>query len=89
MNDYGIVTYHGKEYRVVEQATLSNRVFPGCFSDAEEGERYISEYVARAVDLRGSEYKVTWQFQEVKFQEQEDESLLPWDNRYITSVIPQ
>lgn len=78
--DFGTITYNEVEYRLEEDATLSNRVFPGWWGDAEEGESYTAEYQARATGPDGNDYMVYWQFEEVKGKEPEDESNYPWEN---------
>lgn len=87
--DYGEVEYQGKEYTLAEQATLSNRMFPGWFGDAEEGEPYTAEYQAAAVDNGGESYMVLWHFETVRGEEPWDESDYPFDNDHVWSVEAQ
>lgn len=90
MKNYGTVnSYKGKTYRLTEYATLSNRVFPGWFGDAEDGKTYTAEYQAMAVDKSGNECIVYWQFDTVKGEEPEDESNYPWDDSHVTNVVAQ
>lgn len=89
-NDLGVVTFEGKTFRLMEVATLTNRVFHGWWGDASESEpEYTSEYGAAAEDDAGDPYKVIWQFDAVKGEEPEDEGNWPWDDGHITSVYAQ
>lgn len=75
---FGVVYFAGKEYILLRDATLSNRVFSGWFGDAADGEEYISEWTAPAVDRDGNEYTVSWHFNVVKGEEPEDGSYYDW-----------
>jgi hypothetical protein len=87
--DFGTATYNGKIYTLVNEATLSNRVFTGWWGDAEEGEPYTAEYNADAVDADGNQYMIYWQFDEIKGNEPEDESNYPFDDAHVTRVDQQ
>jgi len=73
-----IVEYDGKQYAMTRQAELSNRVFPGWFGDADEGGNYTAEYSAPAVGTDGRDYKIIWQFDEVRGEEPDDGSNYDW-----------
>ena len=50
------------------------RLFDNCFSNANNGEKYITEYACDAVyddDGEQEEYKIYWQFEEIKGEERE------------------
>lgn len=87
--DFGSCTYEGKDYILTDQAFLSNRLFPGWWGDAQEGEHYTAEYHATATDAEGYNYLVYWQFDAVKGAEPEDESNYPWDDAHISRVVMQ
>ena len=80
------ITYNGQKYELLEQASLSNRSFPGDFQSAEEGEQYTAEYWAAAKDSDGNDVTVYWQFDEVKGQEPEDESQYDFSTDNIVKV---
>jgi hypothetical protein len=77
--DYGTIAYEGMTLTLTEQAELSDRVFPGGWDDAEEGEEYFAEYSAPAVDGQGEKYTVYWRFRQIKGEEGPEDDL-PWDN---------
>lgn len=66
---FGTVVFDGNEYTLTAQADYTNRVFPGWFGDAEEGDSYITEFSCPAVDAAGNIYEVTWQFNVTKGEE--------------------
>ncbi|WP_443191418.1 hypothetical protein [Pseudomonas indica] len=75
---FGAVTFGGQTYALTDQATETNRMFPGWFGDAAEGEEYIQEWSAAGIDSDENEVVVRWQFAQIKGQEtQEDE--LDWE----------
>lgn len=73
--DYGSVTYEGVSYRLQEQAEQTCRVFPGWWGDAKAGERYLSEWFAPALSPDGEKVTVYWQFEQIRGNEQEPDSL--------------
>ena len=83
---YGTLEHNGKTYMMTGQSELTNRVFPNWWGDAAEGETYISEWFAPAVDVDGNEYQVIWQFDQVRGDEQEPDSL-NWDDVYKVRAI--
>lgn len=85
--EYGTVTFDGVEYVLDSIAEYSNRVFPGWWGDADEGESYVAEFSAAAHDSEGNDYAVYWQFAEIKGQEPEDLGLYPWQD--VNRVVPQ
>lgn len=74
------VEFRGKTYALSAQAELTNRVFPGWWGDAAEGEEYTQEWSAPAMDTDGNECVVRWQFEVVRGEETEDDSLHDWDD---------
>ena len=79
---YGEVTHEGRSYALLGQADLTNRVFYGWEGDAADGDEYISEWSAPAIDQDGEEYVVRWRFDAIKGQEPEDGSSWPWHMGY-------
>lgn len=55
----------------------TNRVFPGWFGDAGDGEQYLSEWACDVESDDGDRYKITWQFPVVKGEEPAVDEL-PW-----------
>jgi hypothetical protein len=87
--NYGKVNFNGKTYRLDNQAELTNRVFPGWWGDAEEGESYTAEWAADAADEQGQDCKVVWQWQEIKGEELEDAGNYPWDDDQVDHIVEQ
>lgn len=79
LSNYGTVNFQGVEYALITEASLTNRVFPGWWGDAKDGEEYASEFSAKAVDAEGNEYIATWQFDQTKGAEIDDDCL-DWDS---------
>lgn len=71
--DFGTVEFAGKTYKLINQADFSDTCFPSGsnFQDVGEGETYLFEMVARAVDDEGNEYEVSWVFSAIKGEERE------------------
>ena len=88
MSTYGTVNYQGQQYRLTEDASLSNRLFNGGWQDAVDGAQYIAEYCASGVSLEGAPVTIYWQFEAVKGMEPEDEGSYDWA-RSISQVRPQ
>jgi len=57
----------------------TNRVFPGWFGAASEGEEYQSEWACYAIDEYGERYKIVWRFPIVKGEEPENDDW-SWDD---------
>lgn len=74
---HGTVEFKGKHYALIDKAELTNRLFMGWWGDAYEGDEYVSEFSAPAMGQDGCEYCVLWQFDVVKGQEPDDDTL-PW-----------
>lgn len=75
------VSYQGKNYKLIGDISATNRVFSGWWGDAKNGEEYIAEYSAPAVGDDGEEYVIRWQFDVIKGDEPEDDTL-DWENVY-------
>jgi hypothetical protein len=88
MSDYGEVGYEGRVYHLTNQATLSNCVFPGWWGDVDEGDVYITEYWASAVDDEGNRFRVVWHFETIKGEEPQEEDY-PWDDGHVVRVDEQ
>ncbi len=76
--EFGEVAIGGKKIALTQQAEFTNRVFPGWFGDAAQGENYTAEYAAAGIDAEGNDYLVTWQFGETKGEETDDVSNYDW-----------
>lgn len=74
----GTVDFEGKTYALKYQAELSNNVFPGWWGDVAEGEEYIVDFEAPAIDEDGNTYIVNWQFTDIKGEETDDCGSYPW-----------
>jgi len=74
-----VIAFRGEKYAVLCQAELSNRVFAGWWGDAKIGGDYTAEWVAPAIGANGRDYKVIWQFYEVKGEENDPDSY-DWDD---------
>jgi|WetSurMetagenome_2_1015567.scaffolds.fasta_scaffold876547_2 hypothetical protein len=83
---FGYVEFGGKKYILTDQASQSNRLFDGSWSNAEEGEIYTDEWKANALDEDENTFEVFWQWSMVKGQEPEDASNLPFDDENIVEV---
>lgn len=80
MSNFGSVTFEGKLYILTQDADYTNRVFPGWFGDAQDGETYTTEFSAAAIDENGDKCRVFWQFEEIRGQEREDSEKYDWSN---------
>ena len=79
--------FKGESYWIDTEKDIypSNRVFPGWWGDAKEGETYYAEYIGIATK-ENKFYDIYWQFLIIKGCEPEDESDYPWDNEHISNV---
>lgn len=84
---FGTIEHEGKTYTLTQVADYSNRVFPGWYGDAQEGEEYVTEFSAKALDDDGNEYWVYWMFDTVKGEEPADNGNWPWDE--VARVVAQ
>lgn len=84
--EYGEYEFNGNAYALTSYAERTNRLFPGWWGDAEEGEEYVDEWGASAIDEAGEEYEVVFQFDRVKGDEEEADGL-PWDDEHIVQVF--
>lgn len=79
-------TTDGKDLTVTRQAELTSRLFDGGWHGAKDGEEYIAEWDLIAEDEDSNRYKIVYQFEQVKGEEEEPDSL-PWDEvSHITTV---
>lgn len=67
------------ELRSDDECFPTNRVFPGWYGDASEGEAYQSEWSCYAVDEDDALYEIVWIFPAVKGEEPEDDGW-PWED---------
>ena len=86
IDKFGTVKKDGKEIRLTGDATPSNRVFFGWWGDASEGESYTDEWVADGIDENGNDVQVYWQFDQIKGEEPEDASNLPFDDEHVSEI---
>lgn len=77
---FGVFTFEGKEYALLRDAMLTNRVFPGWYGDANDGEEYVTEFDAPAIDSEGNSCRVVWRFNVVKGDEPIDDGDHDWDD---------
>lgn len=77
--------YNINDYSITEQAVPTNRVFPGWWGDAKDGEEYISEWSAPATYKDGREVIIKWLFNEIRGQE-EDPEFLDWSDIYSVEI---
>lgn len=64
---------------------FTNRVFPGWWGDAEEGEGYIAEYADTGYSPDGEKYIVEYQFDLVKGEEPEPDDLT-FDVEHVSRI---
>lgn len=74
------VVFGGKSYALDGQAELSCRLFDGCWSNVDYGDEYTAEWSCTAIGEDGQRYEVTWRWQEIKGEEQEDAGNYDWDD---------
>lgn len=79
-------THNGRTFTLTADADFSSRVFPGGWHDAEDGEEYVSEWDAPAVDAEGEKYIVRFHFYASKGGELEPD-YFPWDDEHIVDVF--
>lgn len=84
---FGTIEHEGKTYTLAQEADYSNRVFPGWYGDAQEGEEYVTEFSAKALDDDGNEYWVYWMFDTIKGEEPADNGNWPWGE--VARVVAQ
>jgi hypothetical protein len=75
---FGEIEFDGTCYALTEPADFTNRAFPGGFNDAAEGDEYLVEYGAQAINEAGDDFYVTWLFPETKGAETDDASTYDW-----------
>lgn len=80
-SQFGTVTFNGKTYALINDASRTNSVFPGWFGDAAEGEEYIDDWSAAGIDADGNKVVIRWQFCQVRGEEVADDEL-DWDRPY-------
>lgn len=73
--EFGSYDFEGHTYYAARQMELTNRLFAGCYNDAEEGEEYISEYSAPGYDENGNPVEIFMTFTQVKGEEIDPENL--------------
>lgn len=75
--DYRFGSYEldGKTYYASRQMERTNRVFPGWFGDASEGNEYADEWSAPGYDEQGNKVEIYMVFTQIKGEEMEDDNL--------------
>lgn len=73
--EFGSYEFEGKTYYATRQMEYTDRVFPGSWHDAEEGETYIQEWSAPGYDEEGNDVEIFMAFEQVKGEEVEGENL--------------
>lgn len=73
--EFGSYHFEGKTYYAARQMELTNRLFDGCYNDAEDGDEYISEYSAPGYDETGTPVEIFMAFPQVKGEEVDPENL--------------
>ena len=61
-----VIAYNEEVYQVVGEYFPTNRVFPGWAGDVEDGDEYIEEFAAEAVNEQDEEFLVIRQAKVVK-----------------------
>jgi len=69
-----------RRFVVLTLGSTINRVFPGWWGDASEGEEYITEFDCPAIDAEGNKYRVIWRFDAIKGSEPEDNGGWLWED---------
>jgi hypothetical protein len=69
----------------IDLATLSNRLFTGCFQEAQEGEKYIEEWEENYSAENGQSFTAVYHFVQVKGQETHSD-FLPFDHDHIWTI---
>ena len=67
--------FEGKKYTAKEEMQQTNRVFPGWYGDAEEGDSYTDEWSADGYDEDGNEVCIIMRFEQVRGEELEPDQL--------------
>ncbi len=78
--------YNGMKLFVDDNASPSCRVFTGWWGDAEDGEAYTDEWSVDATSEDGSNWKIYWQFEQIRGQEPEEADALPFDDEHIDRI---
>lgn len=73
--EFGSYEFEGKTYYAARQMEYTNRVFPGCYNDAKDGDEYTSEWSTPGYDENGNRVEIYMEFEEVKGEEVEPENL--------------
>lgn len=73
--EFGSYQFEGRTCYATRQMEFTNREFPGCFEEAEEGEEYVSEYSAPGYDENGNPVEIFMMFTEIKGEEVDPENL--------------
>lgn len=70
----------------IDQATLTNRVFPGWWGDAQDGEEYIEEWEEHYIADNGQEFSAIYHFTNLRGEDGTAPDDLTWDEDHIWMV---
>lgn len=73
--EFGSYDFEGHTYYAARQMELTNRLFAGCYNDAEDGDEYTEEYSAPGYDENGNPVEIFMTFTQVKGEEIDPENL--------------
>lgn len=73
--EFGSYEFEGQTYYAACQMELTNRLFDGCYNDAEDGDEYTEEYSAPGYDENGNPVEIFMAFPQVKGEEVAPENL--------------
>lgn len=73
--EFGSYEFEGQTYYAACQMELTNRLFDGCYNDAEDGDEYTEEYSALGYDENGNPVEIFMAFPQVKGEEVDPENL--------------
>lgn len=73
--EFGSYDFEGHTYYAARQMELTNRLFAGCYNDAEDGDEYTEEYSAPGYDENGNPVEIFMTFTQVKGEEIDPETL--------------
>lgn len=65
-NENGFAKYHGRIFALTEKPHLSAPEFPDWQADVKDGEEYVFEWCADAIDENGDDHCIFWKFKGFK-----------------------
>ena len=76
------------ELSVVSEVSRTNASFTPSFASVDDGDDYVDQWSANAVDKDGRRYVVVWEFTQTKGAECPDSDLDFWGDGTIALVTP-